>query len=119
VLPCAAGYDVLVCQDGTVSEDPVWIRARMIDSNFASPANYSTVLGALYYRPQDAGVPTSQPTLLLPELTADKVRGGRGGCVPPCCCPVEQLAVGKARWVASVCLNVSNSRCVCVVPSLS
>jgi hypothetical protein len=74
------GYDVMVCQrgNGPYSEEPVWIRAVMIDANFATPSQYNTTLGVLYYREADAnklpvGGPNAPATYEAPAMTPSSV----------------------------------------------
>ena len=75
------GYDVMVCQrgNGPYSEEPVWIRAVMIDANFANASQYNTTLGVLYYREADANkLPTTTADYEAPAMTPSSVSG--------CCC---------------------------------
>lgn len=68
------GYDVLVCQEGVPSDEPVWMRAVMVDANFAYPSDYNTTLGVLYFKDEDNNtLPTSVDTDLSPMLTPSLV----------------------------------------------
>jgi hypothetical protein len=71
----------MVCQQtATPSTQPVWIRATMIDDNFAVPSAYNTTLGVLYFLDADKqAVPTTQPVFEPPALSPDQVCCVRGG----------------------------------------
>lgn len=76
--PAGQRYDVLPCQrvednGGKLNLEPVWIRATMIDSDFAYPSNYNTSLGVMYFTDQQ---PTQLPTTTAGVLLHVKWQSG-------------------------------------------